>query len=207
MELVLLSTPHNAFLRLLPPSGRVRHVAVPPIHLSCPRLAIATAFASSQVQNHKHASLLATPPSGPTTVAHRKRRKRSSTNRSTVVDDCEPPSAASPTTPVLSTAALPRSTPESAARPQAHFPSSRSPPLRSSIAPLSFSMSMTYSPPHSTHPAAALSFGATCDNQRWQSNSSHYHLQFQVQPILRSNTHKTPRLVNHARSAMGLKTK
>ena len=48
----------------------------------------------------------------PTTVARRKRRKRTSTNRSTVVDDREPPSAASPTTPVLSTAALPRSTPE-----------------------------------------------------------------------------------------------
>ena len=51
----------------------------------------------------------------PAIPARRKRRsKRASANRSTVVDDREPPSAASPTTPVFPTPALPPPTPEPA---------------------------------------------------------------------------------------------
>jgi len=51
----------------------------------------------------------------PAMPARRKRRsKRASANRSTVVDDREPPLAASPTTPVFPTPALPPPTPEPA---------------------------------------------------------------------------------------------
>ncbi|KAI9461283.1 hypothetical protein BJY52DRAFT_219516 [Lactarius psammicola] len=47
-------------------------------------------------------------------VRRKRRSKRGSVNRSTVVDDREPPSAASPTTPVFPSPALPPPTPEPA---------------------------------------------------------------------------------------------